>query len=266
MEQTTERLSPNRARTVEETVIDALHRFAYELVEEYARPTDRLLEIGFGEGYGSAIVEGWVADYVGVEVNKEAVTHAAERYQRPTASFMHYDGVRLPFSDASFDLTISFQVIEHVRDPEGFVGEARRVTEPGGSVLVVTPNRNYRLEAGERPWNRYHVREFSPGELRSVMETAFEIVEIFGIEGSPRMNEIEKSRVARVRKLARLDPLGLRYLLPEGFDTKLRAFLRHRRSSAASSAAGSQIGIEHVHRTQMDVDGSLHLFAVGRAV
>ncbi len=265
MERTTERLSPDRARTVEEAVIDALHRFAYELVEEYARPTDHLLEIGFGEGYGSAIVEGWVADYVGVEVNEEAVTHAAQRYHGPTASFMRYDGATLPFADASFDLTISFQVIEHVGDPEAFVGEARRVTKRAGSVLVVTPNRNYRLDVGERPWNRYHVREFSPGELHAVMETAFEVVEVFGIEGSPRMNEIEKSRVARVRRFARLDPFGLRYLLPEGFDTKLRAYLRHRRSSTTSSAAASQIGIEYVRRTQSEVDGSLHLLAVGRS-
>lgn len=246
-------------------MIEALHRFAYAIVGEYARPTDRLLEIGFGEGYGSEIVEGWVADYVGVEVDKEAVTHAAEKYQGSTASFVHYDGATLPFSDASFELTISFQVIEHVGDPEAFLREAQRVTRPDGSVLIVTPNRNYRLEAGERPWNRYHVREFSPAELQAVMQTAFDIVEIFGIQGSPRMNEIEKSRVTRVRRLARLDPLGLRYVLPEGFDTTLRTYLRRRRSNASMPEAGWQIGIEHVHRTQRDVNGSLHLLAVGRA-
>ncbi|MBM2821295.1 MAG: hypothetical protein HW413_41 [Thermoleophilia bacterium] len=77
MKQTTERHSPDRIRTVEERVIDAMHRFAYGVVEEYARATDRLLEIGFGEGYGSEIVRPWVGEYVGVEVDAEAVEHAA---------------------------------------------------------------------------------------------------------------------------------------------------------------------------------------------
>ena len=42
------------------------------------------------------------------------------------------------------------------------------------------------------------------------------------------MNEIERDRVARARNLARLDPLGLRYRLPESIDIKLRAALRRR--------------------------------------
>jgi SAM-dependent methyltransferase len=263
--QTTEHLSPDRARTVEERVIDAMHRFAYAVVEEYAKPSDRLLEIGFGEGYGSEIVAPWVGEYVGVEVDLESVTHAAEKYQRSAASFVHYDGTTIPFDEASFDLVIAFQVIEHVPDPEAFLDEARRVTRTDGSALIVTPNRNHRLEDGERPWNRYHIREFSPAELDSVMRRVFEIVELFGVQGSPRMNEIEKSRVARARRLARLDPLGLRYVLPEEFDTKLRTFLRRRRSSSGTSLAGSEIGIEHVHRTREDVDSSLDLLAVGRA-
>jgi SAM-dependent methyltransferase len=266
MKETTERLSLDRARTVEETVIDAMHRFAYAMVEEYAKPTDRLLEIGFGEGYGSEIVEPWVREYVGVEVEPEAVTHAAEKYQRPGASFVHYDGMTLPFDSASFDLLISFQVIEHVRDPKAFLREARRVTRPGERVLIVTPNRNHRLNDGERPWNRYHIREFSPEELEVVMRKVFETVEIFGIHGSSVMNEIEKRRVARARRLARLDRLGLRYVLPEGFDTKLRTFLRRRRSGAGlPSPTGLQIGVDHVHRDREDVDRSLDLLAVGIA-
>jgi ubiquinone/menaquinone biosynthesis C-methylase UbiE len=264
MKKTTERLSPDRARTVEESVIDAMHRFAYLMVEEYAEPSDRLLEIGFGEGYGSEIVAPWVGEYVGVEVEPAAVTHAAEKYERLNTSFVHYDGTTLPFGDASFDLVIAFQVIEHVPDPEGFLHEARRVTPPGACVLIVTPNRNHRLQDGERPWNRYHLREYTAGELEAVMRKVFETVEMFGISGSPAMNEIEKRRVARARRLARLDRLGLRYVLPEGFDTRLRTFLRRRSSaSEASDLAGLPIGVEHVHRARDQLETSIDLLAVG---
>ena len=200
MRQTTERHSPDRVRTIEEKVIDAMHRYAYSLVREYARPTDRLLEVGFGEGYGSEIVRTWVREYVGVEVEDDAVAHAVERYPRQGSTFLAYDGETLPFDDSSFDLVISFQVLEHVREPDRFLREARRVVRDGGVVLVVTPNRNHRLADGERPWNRYHVREFSPSELEAAMRRSFAEVEIFGIQGSAAMNEIERNRVARARQ------------------------------------------------------------------
>jgi SAM-dependent methyltransferase len=262
VKQTTERHSPDRVRTVEESVIDAMHRYAYALVEEFARPTDRLLEIGFGEGYGSEIVRPWVGEYVGVEVEGEAVSHAAGRYAHPRSTFLVYDGETLVFDDSSFDLVISVQVLEHVRDSERFVCEARRVARRGGLVLIVTPNRNHRLAEGERPWNRYHVREFSPAELDAVMRRAFDEVEVFGIHGSAAMNEIERNRVARARRLARLDPLGLRYRLPESIDTKLRASLR-RRSHGGTDMTSAEVGLEHMHHTRDDTESSLDLLAVG---
>lgn len=243
-----------------------MHRFPYVMVGEIAMPTDRVLEIGFGEGYGSEILEPFVKEYVGVEVEGEAVAHAAAKYGRPRASFVHYDGMALPFDEASFDVVIAFQVLEHVRDPEAFLREAGRVGKPGAYVLIVTPNRNHRLGDGERPWNRYHVREFSPIELAEVVGSVFESVEIFGVQGSPAMNEIEKRRVASARKLARLDPLGVRFILPEGLDTTLRAFLRRRRSRPADlPVALSDIGVEHVHRSREGVETSLDLLAVARA-
>ena len=263
MKQTTERHSPDRVRTVEDSVIDAMHRYAYALVEEYARPNDRLLEIGFGEGYGSEIVRPWVVEYVGVEVDDDAVAHAAERYPHPNSTFLVYDGETLDFDDSAFDLVISFQVLEHVRAPERFLAEARRVVRGGGSVLIVTPNRNHRLAEGERPWNRYHVREFSPDELEAVMHDVFDAVEIYGIHGSDVMNEIERTRVARARKLARLDPLGLRYRLPESIDTRLRASLR-RRSVGGAEPRPDEVGPQHVHHSRDHIATSLDLFAVGR--
>ena len=266
MKQTTERLFPGRTKTVEERVIDAKHRFAYALVEEYASSTDRLLEVGFGEGYGAEIVAPWVAEYVGIEVDRESVTHAEEKYGRASVSFVYYDGLSLPFDDGSFDLVIAFQVLEHVPDPEAFLRGARRVARPGAPVLIVTPNRNYRVRDGERPWNRYHVREFNPEELETEVRKVFDVVDIYGIHGSPAMNEIEKNRVARARKLARMDRLGLRYRLPEGFDARLRSFLgRRRTASPASDDVELGIGVEHVRHTREGVDASLDLLAVVRA-
>ena len=111
--------------------------------------------------------------------------------------------------------------------------------------------------------NRYHVREFSPTELDVVMREAFDEIWLYGIHGSKAMNEIERGRVARARKLARLDPLGLRYHLPESIDTKLRRALR-RRPSAAVSGEPRELAVEDMRHTRDDTADSLDLLAVGR--
>lgn len=46
----------------------------------------------------------------------------------------------LPYADASFDLVVSMDVVEHVPDPRPWLAEALRVLRPGGSLFLTTPN------------------------------------------------------------------------------------------------------------------------------
>jgi 2-polyprenyl-3-methyl-5-hydroxy-6-metoxy-1,4-benzoquinol methylase len=45
----------------------------------------------------------------------------------------------LPLGDSSFDLVVCAEVIEHVRDVQLLLSEARRVLRPGGALAVTTP-------------------------------------------------------------------------------------------------------------------------------
>jgi 2-polyprenyl-3-methyl-5-hydroxy-6-metoxy-1,4-benzoquinol methylase len=47
---------------------------------------------------------------------------------------------RLPFADESFDLIWCSEVIEHLEDPAFAMTELRRVTKPGGTLVLTTPN------------------------------------------------------------------------------------------------------------------------------
>jgi SAM-dependent methyltransferase len=46
----------------------------------------------------------------------------------------------LPYADASFDLVWCSEVIEHLQDPARALAEMRRVTLPGGRLVLTTPN------------------------------------------------------------------------------------------------------------------------------
>lgn len=263
MRQTTERHIPERVRSVEELVVHLMHVYAYTLARSYARPHHRVLEVGFGEGYGSELIRPWVGEYHGVEVSEEAVAHAREKYAHEKCTF-HHSPVGLPFEDRSFDLVISFQVIEHVEDVDAYLAEIHRVCRPGGTILIVTPNRNHRLADGERPWNRYHVREFSPAELEHALTRELERVELFGIHGTPSLEQVERARVARARRLARVDRLGLRYVLPEELDTRLRRLLRGR-TRPAEVVEAPTFTLSDVRHSRELVESSLDLLAVARA-
>src|SRR5271163_4475396 len=46
----------------------------------------------------------------------------------------------MPFSDASMDVVMITQVLEHIPDPIEVIGEIRRVLKPGGTLLLSVPS------------------------------------------------------------------------------------------------------------------------------
>jgi 2-polyprenyl-3-methyl-5-hydroxy-6-metoxy-1,4-benzoquinol methylase len=93
------------------------------------------LDVGCSEGYFSNVVrDRFGAEVWGVDLSTVALAKAHENYGLSVAAA---DAKRLPFSDGSFDLVYSTEVIEHVLDPELMIAELRRVSR--GIVLVTTP-------------------------------------------------------------------------------------------------------------------------------
>jgi len=75
----------------------------------------------------------------GVDVSREAIGQA-QALGFDWCTFEAYDGKTLPFPDASFDLAILVEVIEHVIDKESLLREIQRVLRPSGRLYLTTPN------------------------------------------------------------------------------------------------------------------------------
>jgi ubiquinone/menaquinone biosynthesis C-methylase UbiE len=56
------------------------------------------------------------------------------------ATLVHGDAQCLPFADASFDLIVSCETIEHLPDVQAAIREMHRVARPGGKLFLTTPN------------------------------------------------------------------------------------------------------------------------------
>jgi SAM-dependent methyltransferase len=86
----------------------------------------RVLDVGCGERPYEAFFASHVADYVGLDF-----------VETPFADLIG-PAEALPVEDASFDVVLCTQVLEHCEDPARVVSELRRVTRPGGRVLAST--------------------------------------------------------------------------------------------------------------------------------
>ena len=74
------------------------------------------------------------ARYIGLEV-----ATASQYGSAKSGADILYDGKRLPLADASVDNLLCSQVLEHVFEPDDFLGELRRVLRPGGRLLLTVP-------------------------------------------------------------------------------------------------------------------------------
>lgn len=191
-----ERIYPEKCQTAEDYVLYLKHMFAYEYAKGVIQPNAKVLEVGCGAGYGTAMLAGRKdLQVTGLDVDASVVESAINLYQSDNCHYMAFDGSRLPFQDEEFDAVISFQVIEHVVDDESFLKEMSRVLKPGGHAIVVTPNRSYRLRKDQKPWNPFHVREYDPQTFGKLMKSRCPGSQVFGIDASPAVRSIEVQRV-----------------------------------------------------------------------
>lgn len=213
MAKTAERIDPERFDTREEYLLYLRHRFAYEYAKLRIRPADAVIEVGSGEGYGTNLLSERAARVVGLDIDRATVEHASKKYASEKVRFALYDGSAIPFPDSTFDLAVSFQVIEHIRDDAGHVAEICRILKPDGILVLTTPNRNYRLRPGQKPWNRFHIREYDPQQLEATLRKSFPDALVMGIRGSEEVQAIEQARVAWALKGGPLS--AIRRSLPE---------------------------------------------------
>lgn len=138
----------------------------------------QVLEAGCGEGYGADLLAGVARRVIAVDYDEIAVAHVLARY--PAVAAVRANLALLPVRSGVVDVVANFQVIEHLWDQVGFLGECRRVLRPGGALLITTPNRLTFSPGLDVPLNPFHTRELAADELRELLVGAGFAVDFLG--------------------------------------------------------------------------------------
>jgi len=131
------------------------------------RGDETVIDVGCGNGaYLDALARhGHAGPVLGVDLSAGMLRAAGSR--APQARLAAGDAAALPVRDQAGDLTLAMHMLYHVPGPRAAVRELRRVTRPGGRVLVVLNGRDHLRELRDliaTALRDLRVRAPSPGE------------------------------------------------------------------------------------------------------
>lgn len=228
------------------------HVAAYEASASFLGP-GRVLDLGCGVGHSYERLA--PRDTVGVDLDAEAL---ADQARETVVADMR----ALPFASGSFGSVVAVHSIEHVAEADRVLSEVRRVLEPNGVAVFVTPNR---LTFGrpEEIIDPYHHVEYDAEQIAELCAPHFAEVEVHGLFGSERYLELFDDERRRLDRLLRIDPLRLRRAVPRRLAQRLYDLMLTRARSRPDPRAAA-IGVDDFELRDDRLASCLDVVAVCR--
>lgn len=152
------------------------HIYRYKFAKDFVKGL-RVLDIACGEGYGTfALQSAGAISVIGVDISEEACRHGRDKY---AIDARVGDATAIPLPDRSVDVVVSFETIEHVKEPARFVGECTRVLSPSGTLVISTPNVDTYNPDRAAEHNPFHCSELTGTEFLELLSHHFGKLELF---------------------------------------------------------------------------------------
>jgi len=101
----------------------------------------QVLDIACGTGEWLRVLDENGHHVNGVDISDKAIEIC--KSSMPAGNFYCQDAQRIPYPDNRFDLVSCLGSLEHFPDKPSSIVEMKRVTRPGGKILILVPNINF---------------------------------------------------------------------------------------------------------------------------
>ncbi|MDC1057743.1 class I SAM-dependent methyltransferase [Nitrosopumilus sp.] len=165
-----ERVLPNDERT---KFLFQEHTIRYLFASQFTT-SKSVLDAACGSGYGSAILsKSGATKVVGIDNSSEAIEYCEKNYKKENLEFKKDNCEKITL-DTTFDVVVSFETIEHLKNQDNFLTEVKRVLKDDGIFIVSTPNTDtYPSD------NPFHYKEFTESEFKLFLGKYFSNITIF---------------------------------------------------------------------------------------
>jgi 2-polyprenyl-3-methyl-5-hydroxy-6-metoxy-1,4-benzoquinol methylase len=162
---------------------------SYEFASRQFHPSDRILDIACGDGYGCRILSDRVGEVVGIDINEALITDHTKNNALKNVRYVVDNAFALSLGDASMTGATAMELIEHIPldKVDTFVREVRRVVAPGGAFICSTPQNSH----GEIPVVPWHIKEYSVEEFKAILGRHFSHVKVFSSKSGGQLTETE---------------------------------------------------------------------------
>ena len=165
----------------------------FDIYEQVAKVVSgQVADVGSGTGFGSQLLVRNADKVIGYDVDELAVSFAARTFGNHAIDFSCMDIRQLgDIVTHSFDWVVMIDVIEHIRQDALAVQACKKMLKPGGRLVCSTPNRLSRYRKSD-----YHMREYSPFELKELLKSVFRNVSMVDYKLNPLESDYDNPILA----------------------------------------------------------------------
>ncbi|MCX5677972.1 MAG: methyltransferase domain-containing protein [Candidatus Omnitrophica bacterium] len=168
---------------IRRTIFDAAayerHFARYRFFLDHIEPSDSVLDIACGSGYGSELIAEKARLVTGVDGDAKTIEYAKRHHSRENIAFQA-SSAEMFCPKCRYDKIISVETIEHLTDPAAFLSRAKGWLKPKGELWLTCPLADKSVKHVDNP---FHISEMTYEEINKLMKSYFRKAAFFNLSG-----------------------------------------------------------------------------------
>jgi len=201
--------------------VAASHVARYGFAEKYAADKT-ICDIGCGVGYGSNYLAQKARQVTAMDISQDAINWASTHFSRDNIRFLVANAAEKWSVGDEFDVITTFETMEHVQNPEAFLGHIYDHLAPGGTLILSVPNGPRDKKKTNNP---YHIHHFTDADLKKLFGKYFSKTEYFSQDYKKDLKHYG-SKILKKLKLLKKQPYFVdKFFLLPGLSCNLKTWI-----------------------------------------